>query len=299
MDRDINRIGNRVSIKIVVAFILFTAQLPVQLQAGDDTQSSFFSPVYDYFANWFVRVTATQAEQPHWASPVSLTSPLLLQLVRYDVLSESLKGGRQLNIFGGGKGVEFIPSEHVQFIVGLPPWESENTTPRKDGWGDESFLMKYRFAAANEQEGNYVVTGFLGLTVPTGSDVFTSHHFVFAPTLAGGKGWGDFDIQGSIGTSIPDDGTSRGGQGTPLVMNAVFQYRVEKMFWPEVELNYTYWPNGSHEGLNQLFVTPGLVVGKFPIWQRLTFASAVGCQVAVTDNPLMHNNLIFSGRLYF
>jgi hypothetical protein len=32
--------------------------------------------------------------------------------------------------------VEFIPAERVQFIVGLPAWQTQDTSPRKNGWAD-------------------------------------------------------------------------------------------------------------------------------------------------------------------
>jgi hypothetical protein len=76
--------------------------------------------------------------------------------------------------------------------------------------------------------------------------------------VAAGKGWGRFDIQSVFGVSIPDTDAGRQTLGTPLALNATAQYHVGKLLWPDVELNYTYWPNGTHEGLNQLFITPGL-----------------------------------------
>ena len=67
-----------------------------------------------------------------------------------------------------------------------------------------------------------------------------------------------------------------------------------------MEANYTYWPNGVHDGLNQLFLTPGLVVGRFPIYHRVGVTLGVGCQFAVTDNPLVRRNVIGAAeaRLY-
>jgi hypothetical protein len=262
-------------------------------------ESASSCPVTDYFANWFKRVDATLAEQPHWAPPVATTSPRLQEVLRYDIMWQNLKGGHDLVNYGSGKGIEFIPAERIQFIVGIPPWETQNTTPRKSGWGDEMFLMKFRFAAANEEQGNYIVTGFMGVTVPNGGSTYTSHHFVYSPTLSGGKGWGDFNVQASAGAALPDNLGLRKGAGTSLLGNVILQYRVAKVIWPEVEANYTYWPNGIHEGLNQLFITPGLVLGKFPLWGRLACMVGVGCQVAVTDNPLYHNNFILTARLPF
>ena len=70
-----------------------------------------------------------------------------------------------------------------------------------------------------------------------------------------------------------------------------------KVFWPEVEANYTYWPHGTHEGLNQLFITPGMVLGKFSIWERVGLMLGARCQVAVSDKPIYHRNIIVTGRI--
>jgi hypothetical protein len=284
----------RVAISLLLAFAPVLAA-----DSAQDGGSSFLSPVGDYFAHWFDRVDATLAEQPHWAPPVATTTPRLHELLRYDIMWQSLKGGHDLVNYGGGKGLEFIPAEHIQLYVGIPPYEMENTNPRKNGWGDEMFLMKYRFAAANEEQGNYIVTGFMSVTVPNGSADYTSHHFVYSPTLAGGKGWGDFDVQATAGLNLPDNFGVRTGAGVSVPGNLILQYRVGKYFWPEVEANYTYWANGIHEGQNQLFVTPGLVLGRFPLWGRLACMVGAGCQIAVTDNPLYHRNFILTSRIPF
>lgn len=257
------------------------------------------SPVIDYFADWFTRADKSRAEQPHWAPPVATTYPALQEVFRYDVSRQSLANGHKLTSFGSGKGLEFIPAENVQFIVALPAWQTQNTTPRKEGWADETFLMKYRLWSGNEENGNYVVTAFLGLSVPNGSDNYTTHHFVFTPTAAVGKGWGDFDIQSTFGVSVPDNEAGRRTLGTPLALNATAQYRFAKVLWPEVEVNYTYWPNGTHEGLNQAFITPGLVLGKFPLWGRVGVTIGAGCQFALTDHPLYRRNIILTGRIPF
>ena len=263
-------------------------------------QTSALSPVTDYFANWFKRVDLTRAEQPHWATPIATTSPCLQEVLRYDISQQqSMRNGHDLTSFGSGKALELILAEPIQLNISVPAWQTLNTSPAKTGWADENFLLKYRLFAANEQQGNYALSLFAGLTAPTGSENFTSHHFTFTSGIAFGKGWGDFDFQSTVGVSIPDNGATSTGAGTPLLVNAVLQYRVAKVFWPEVEANYSYWPNGKNEGLNQLFITPGIVLGRFPMWRRLAVLVGVGCQFAVTDNPLYRRNYILTARLPF
>ncbi len=42
------------------------------------------SDVTDYFEQWFDRVDRTQAEQPHWITPLATTTPRLEEEFRYD-----------------------------------------------------------------------------------------------------------------------------------------------------------------------------------------------------------------------
>jgi hypothetical protein len=79
---------------------------------------------------------------------------------------------------------------NTELIVGVPAYQTRNTPKGKvDGWADESLLLKYRFVSANEESGNYIVTGFMGVSLPTGGDAFTNHTAIFTPTIAAGKGW--------------------------------------------------------------------------------------------------------------
>ena len=268
-------------------------------ETGAATTAMVTKATDDWLGNWFERVAQTQAEQPHWITPLQTVTPRLEQELRYDVYHETLPGGKTLNISGGGKGLELIPSARVELIIGLPSWESENTSPNKDGWSDESFLLKYRLLSANAQRGDYILTAFLGLSVPTGSANYTLGHYVVTPTLAGGKGWGNFDVQSTLGISLPDNGSASAGAGTPFISNTALQYRVAKYFWPELEVNYTHWPNGRHNGLDQVFLTSGLVVGRIPLKGRLGLTVGLGYQFAVTEHPLYRNNLALSVRLPF
>ena len=50
------------------------------------------SPVENYFSDWFARVSKTQAEQPHWITPLVTVTPRLEQELRYDQLWETVPG---------------------------------------------------------------------------------------------------------------------------------------------------------------------------------------------------------------
>src|SRR5690348_3164972 len=110
-----------------------------------------------YFSQWFQRVNKTQAEQPHWITPMFTTTPRLEEEFRYDIGTQSTASGDVTN-FGGSKGLELIPTEHTELIVGLPAYISHENPKIRDGFGDMAFLLKYRLLAGNEAHGNYILT---------------------------------------------------------------------------------------------------------------------------------------------
>ncbi len=227
-------------------------------------ESWFASTIVDYFIDWFPRVSRIQSEQPHWVTPIVTVTPRLEEELRYDQFWQTNAHGTTTDNFGGGKGLELIPAESIELILGVPAWIAHNghiphstkkEHPASDGWADETFLIKYRLLSANEESGNYIVSAFMGFSAPTGDDGNSNHHAIFTPTIAGGIGFGDFDVQTTAGISLPDGGLQR--LGMPLGWNTAFQYRILRYVWPEFEVNYTWWPNGQREGQTQVFLTPG------------------------------------------
>jgi hypothetical protein len=85
----------------------------------------------------------------------------------------------------------------------------------------------------------------------------------------------------------------------PLRWNTAFQYRVFRYFWPELEFNYSWFTLGEKTGKNQLFLTPGLIIGRIPIHGRIGATFGAGYQVAVTHFPAYNNALIATGRIPF
>lgn len=160
-----------------------------------------------------------------------------------------------------------------------------------------TFLFKYRAAAGNPENGNYVVTAMLSATVPTGRYSNGSTDASVSPTLALGKGWANFDLQGTGGITIPTG--DRNILGTPVILNATAQYHLLKYFWPEVEVNSTMWANGKNDGKKQVFLSPGLVVGKLHVWKRLGFAFGGGVQIAATRFHTYEHNWVTSVRFPF
>ena len=250
-----------------------------------------------YFADWFQRVDKTQAEQPHWITPLATTTPRLEEEYRYDQLWQENAKGITTNNYDGGKGLELIPFEKVEVIFNVPPYIDHNNPKTKDGWGDVAFLVKYRLLSANEKHGNYILTAFLGWSLPTGQYSNGALHAVITPTIAYGKGFANFDAQGTFGVALPVADTNLIGRS--YLWNNTFQYRLLRKFWPEVELNSTFFQDGKNDGMKQNFVTPGLVMGRFHVAKRLGFSIGGGYQIATTHFHATNHNAILSIRFPF
>ncbi len=262
-----------------------------------------------YFANWFNRVDQAQASQPHWIAPLATTTPRLEEEVRYDQFWEHLPNGGSLNSYDGGRGLELIPTTTNEVILGVPAYQERQVGRGRlvTGYGDyPAVLVKQRLFSENEQQGNAIVTAFLQVVAPTGATPYTGNAWIIAPTIAGGKGWGDFDIQATLGFNLPIGHFN--DTGAQMLTNVTFQYELWKYFWPEFELNDTIWLGGSQRGgKDQLFLTPGIILGRFEIAGRVRTNFGVGYQFAVSPNvrtvgpldPVYAHNWILSARVTF
>jgi hypothetical protein len=251
-----------------------------------------------YFNNWFARVDKTQKEQPHWITPLATTTPRLEEEFRYDIFWQTNPKGVTTENYGGAKGLELIPEEHIEVIfVALPAYIVHNNPAVKDGFGDWGFLVKYRILAANEEHGNYILTAFFQATFPTGQYKNGATNTILTPTIAYGKGFGNFDVQGTFGVTLPTDNENKIGRTYPW--NNAFQYRLYRKLWPEIEVNYTHFQDGANNGKTQVFMTPGLVIGRLRLWKRLGFTVGGGFQIPTTHFRTTNHNGIFSVRFPF
>src|ERR1700738_3033347 len=94
-----------------------TLAIGVMLPAAGGAQSpppasnpSPLSPVVQYFADWFPRVTRIQSEQTHWGPPLATVTPRLDEEYLYDQLWQAQPHGKALDTFGANKGLELILS---------------------------------------------------------------------------------------------------------------------------------------------------------------------------------------------
>jgi hypothetical protein len=259
---------------------------------------SNFSLAQDrYSSDWFARVDKSKDEQPHWITPLATTTPRLEEEYRYDQLWQPNAKGVTTDNYDGGKGLELIPFEKVEVILNVPPYIEHNNPQVRNGWGDVAFLVKYRLLSENEEHGNYILTAFLGWSLPSGQFSNGALHPVLTPTIAYGKGFGNFDLQGTLGVGLPTAETS--SLGRTIAWNNTFQYRVFRKFWPEVELNSTFFQDGKNDGRKQNFVTPGLVLGRFHLAGRVGFVVGGGYQIATTQFHTTNHNAILSIRFPF
>ncbi len=164
--------------------------------------------------------------------------------------------------------------------------------------GDEVFaVVKYRLLAANESNGNYILTAFLASSLPTATNNNGQPKSVITPTLAYGKGWGMFDMQGTIAAAEPAGETSVIGR--TYTWNHSFQLRLATRFWPELEVNQNWFSGGKNDGKEQTFLTPGLVIGKLPLTDRVGLTFGAGVQMAVSQFHTTNHNIIVSTRFPF
>lgn len=243
------------------------------------------APTGGFLDDFFRVVERAQSSQPRWISPLITTTPRLNQRFRYDFAWQARPGDVDLANYGVSKGLELVFSDQVAVTFGVPAYlVRDSPQGTQSGWADETFQLKYRFASGNEENGNYVFTGFLNASVPTGSAPFSLDVPVYTPTLAYGKGWGSreegFDIQTTLGVSVP--GGDKARVGMPVIWSTAFQGHVLGVLWPEFEIALTHWTDGPYDNEWQAIATAGFVAGRFPIAGRLHFDVGVGYQFAIS-----------------
>jgi hypothetical protein len=278
------------------------AAAPVFLRAQQAQTSSTFVERYQ------ARVSATQAAQPHWITPLVTVTPRLEQEVRTDFVRQTNTKGYDTWNYGNGKGLELIPARRIELLVNLPPFLNHSEPHTRDGFGDISFLAKARLFARNEEHGNRIATAFLGASIPTGKNGNGSCCAVITPTLAVGKGFGRLSFTSTAGGSLPVSNAK--SLGHTISWNNAVQYRIAKtgpgrFFWPEVEFNSNFY-KGSNDGKTQSFVTPGLIIGRIPLRRnesgepgRLGLTFGAGEQIAITHFHTYNHALVLTARLPF
>lgn len=262
----------------------------------------------NFIQRYQARVTETQNEQPHWITPLVTVTPRLEQELRTDFVHQYNPKGYAVWNYGNSKGLEFIPEKHIEILVNVPPFFNR-TNGEQDGFGDMSFNSKYRIFSRNEENGNAIATVFFAATIPTGKNGNGSCCAVVTPTLALGKGFGQFDFTTTAGGSLPI--TNAKGLGHTITWNNVVQYRlgktgVARLFWPEFEINSSFYKGGPTDGDIAVFATPGMIIGRIPLSHdasgrpgRFGLTFGAGEQIAISSYHPDNHALVLTARLPF
>ena len=142
------------------------AQIVTKDRPFDAYPSTYSS---DPIRSWLDMVSASQAAQPSWMTPLVTVTPRLEQEFRWDVYDQKNgtgtqgNGQRLVNYGGpGGARVELIPAYNWEVILAPPPYVTASG-PKGTGQGAgdwPAFLVKYRLLSANKDNGDYIVTAF-------------------------------------------------------------------------------------------------------------------------------------------
>jgi len=242
-------------------------------------------------------VARAQATQPGWVTPLVTQTARLKEEYRFDVSWQDGPGAQRTLNYGSSKGLELIPAERFEVSVLPPPYLVHEHSTARDGFGDLSGAVRLRIASAPATAGNYVVTFIATASVPTGQGSNGSPVAMVTPTLAFGKGWGRAAVQSSVGAVLPTGDIPT--LGRQVAVNSAVQYHVLRYVWPDCEVNTTLFEGGPNANKAQVFVTPGIVVGRFGLGRGLSGVAGVGEQIAISPYHKYSHNVIVSLRFPF
>ena len=244
---------------------------------------------------WLNRASITRAEQPDWVTPLITASANLEEAVIYDFSRKISTSGDPLATLGSNRGIQFVPFGALQITFAATPYLIHNDPHLHNGFADTQFGFKYRLASSDIEHKNFAFSVALGASVPTGSYQNGSRSGAIAPTLLCEKGWGPVNIQSTIGLQIPTSHTQITGR--QYTWNTAFQYHFADKLWPELEVNAMDFKGGPADGKKEAFLTPGLIVGRFPLTPTMGLTFGIGMQIAITSYHTYDHSLLFSVRL--
>jgi hypothetical protein len=255
----------------------------------------------NFAAAWEQRASATQRKQPAWPPPLITSYVGLIQVYRSDFSRQTASNLTTTWNLDGSKGLNLIPMANTELDMNLPPYMDHSSPKVANGFGDTTFLLKYRFLAGGAENGNYVASASLLGSIPTGSYKNGAADASVTPNLGFGKGFGRFDVQTVLGAGLPVKDTAT--LGRTVAWNTAAQLHVARQFWPEVEVNSTYFVGGPNDGKNQTFVTPGMLVTQKlrPREARSRLAVCVGAgeQIATSKFHSYNHEIAITTRLLF
>ena len=278
----------------IFSVLLTLAALPLVARGQDS-----------WLSRYQARVVATQANQPHWATPLITSSPRIEQGFRADFTRQATTNGRSVWNYGSTRGLQFIPFPRTELRLSPPPFFTHSDPRLRDGFGDVAFRVKYRLYGSNEQQHNAVVTAVFSASVPTGKQANGSCCAILTPTLEFGKGFGHLALSTNLAGTLPVSNTPKLGRS--IVSNSAVQYQLTHLIWLENECNVTAYKGGRNDGKVQAFTTPGILVSRIPLTHRavaagkrpLSLTLGAGEQIALTHFHSYDHAPVFSSRLRF
>ena len=273
--------------------------------------------------SWLDMVSASQAAQPSWMTPLVTVTPRLEQEFRWDVYDQKNgtgtqgNGQRLVNYGGpGGARIELIPAYNWEVILAPPPYVTASG-PKGTGQGTG------RLAGLPRQVSPYLCQqgqrrlhcDRLLPDVRSERDLLhdPNNVLVAQPTLAFGKGWGDFDIQSTISTQIPVDSIGPKPK-TGTTLSEISAIRCSSIRHSSIICFSIFgrnWrsttPTGPMERMPagiRFCSRPVLILGRFKLandtaTRPVNLIIGAGYQVAVTPNPVTQNNFVGTVRVTF
>jgi hypothetical protein len=183
------------------------SDLPSATADQSDHTVSSDSDASGWVRAWTRATEQARSSQPHFVAPIVTTHVMLVQQFRYDISwQQDPSGGTMTSNYGSSRGLEIIPSSRLELGI-FPPNYVVHQANVPNGFSDLSYQVKFRAFSATEGHGDYFVGFFFGGTIPTGSVPNGLGHAVLSPTTAAAKGLGSWDIQSTLGATLPISGT--------------------------------------------------------------------------------------------
>ncbi len=238
--------------------------------------------------------------QPVLITPLVECDPRLVQYGKASFSNEYTAARTQTVNYGNSRGIGLIAGNRIELDYIPPPYIQHNTPASTDGFGDMTTLVKYRVASGNADHGNFAIAALLGHTFATGSYKNGAVTDSWTPALAGARAFKRFDVQSSLGGTMPTGKIAT--QGRSIVWNALTQLHPAPHLWFEVENNATFYFSGSHDGKMQNFETPAVFyVVRRKEWKPthpfLIFDC--GMQIATSSFHTYNHNMISEMRILF
>ena len=296
------------SVRSVISLATFALLLfrhaNAQIFLPPDQQSPDTTPHKSFLARYEARVLATEANQPHWATPLVTTNARIEQGFRTDFVRQTAPSGSTTWNLGNTKGFQTVPLPRLEFRISPPPFFLHSSPSTPDGFGDIAFRLKYRLYGSNEDHHNAIITAILAASLPTGKNGNGSCCAILTPSVEFGKGFGKLAFTVAPTASLPVTNTAKLGRS--FVLNNAIQYHATKLLWIETEFNSTFYFGGKNDGKQQTFTTPGIIVSRFPLpfirdAARLPLRLTLGAgeQIALTHFNTYNHSPIFTARLRF